>query len=109
MQLCHGIAHGGAFCDCSLLFLQKWFVPDGVLQDFDSSQNARFGYAISAVPDLNQDSFNDVVIGAPLEDDHKGAIYIFHGFKKNILKKYKQVRTKRYTMVLLEFNFTQLY
>ncbi|CAJ0966064.1 unnamed protein product [Ranitomeya imitator] len=69
---------------------KKHFVPDGVLQDIDSSQNARFGYAITAVPDLNQDSFNDVVVGAPLEDDHKGAIYIFHGFKKNILKRYKQ-------------------
>ncbi|PIO35603.1 hypothetical protein AB205_0016730 [Aquarana catesbeiana] len=62
----------------------------GALRDSDSSQNSRFGYAISAVPDLNQDSFNDVVIGAPLEDGHKGAIYIFHGFKRNILKKYKQ-------------------
>ncbi|XP_075063666.1 integrin alpha-11 [Mixophyes fleayi] len=69
---------------------EKRFVPDGVLQDWDSSQNSRFGYSIAAVPDLNQDSFNDVVIGAPLEDGHKGAIYIFHGFKKNILKMYKQ-------------------
>ncbi|KAM3927248.1 integrin alpha-11 [Leptodactylus fuscus] len=69
---------------------EKRFVPDGILRDYDASQNARFGYAISAVPDLNQDSFNDVVVGAPLEDDHKGAIYIYHGFKKNILKKYKQ-------------------
>ncbi|XP_072004828.1 integrin alpha-11 isoform X1 [Engystomops pustulosus] len=68
----------------------KRFVPDGSLRDFDTSKNSRFGYAITAVPDLNQDSFNDVVVGAPLEDDHKGAIYIFHGFKRNILKKYKQ-------------------
>ncbi|KAM9311123.1 integrin alpha-11 [Gastrophryne carolinensis] len=69
---------------------EKRFVPDGSLRDLDSSQNSRFGYAISTVPDLNQDSYNDVVIGAPLEDGHKGAIYIFHGFKRNIIKKYKQ-------------------
>ncbi|XP_066449044.1 integrin alpha-11 isoform X1 [Eleutherodactylus coqui] len=69
---------------------EKRFVRDGILQDSDSSQNARFGYAITAVPDLNQDDFNDVVVGAPLENNHKGAIYIYHGFKRNILKKYKQ-------------------
>ncbi|XP_075432374.1 integrin alpha-11 [Ascaphus truei] len=66
------------------------FVPDGALQDWDGSQNSRFGSSIAAVPDLNQDSYNDVVIGAPLEDDHRGAVYVFHGMKRNILKRYKQ-------------------
>ncbi|KAM4748622.1 integrin alpha-11 [Rhinophrynus dorsalis] len=69
---------------------ERRFVPDGFLQDSDSSQNSRFGSSIAAVPDLNQDSYNDVVVGAPLEDGHKGAIYIFHGMRKNILKKTKQ-------------------
>ncbi|XP_030045667.1 integrin alpha-11 isoform X2 [Microcaecilia unicolor] len=66
------------------------FVSDGSLKDMESSQNSRFGSSIAAVPDLNQDSYNDVVVGAPLEEDHKGAIYIFHGFKRNILKKCRQ-------------------
>lgn len=44
------------------------------------------------MPDLNQDSYNDVVVGAPLEDDHQGAIYIFLGFEETVLKKYKQVQ-----------------
>ncbi|XP_053574477.1 integrin alpha-11 isoform X2 [Bombina bombina] len=69
---------------------ERRFVHDGVLRDSDSSQNSRFGSSIVAVPDLNQDSYNDVVIGSPLEDEHKGAIYIFHGMKKNILKRHKQ-------------------
>ncbi|XP_063304805.1 integrin alpha-11 [Pelobates fuscus] len=72
------------------LLRDKRLIYDGVLRDWDTSQNSRFGSTIAAVPDLNQDSYNDAVIGAPLEDDHKGAIYIFHGMKKNILKKPKQ-------------------
>ncbi|XP_069897253.1 integrin alpha-1 [Dipodomys merriami] len=51
---------------------------------------ARFGTAIAAVKDLNVDGFNDVVIGAPLEDDHAGAVYIYHGSGKTIRKEYAQ-------------------
>ncbi|XP_030434714.1 integrin alpha-11 isoform X1 [Gopherus evgoodei] len=66
------------------------FVFNGALKDLQSYQNSRFGSCIASVRDLNQDSYNDVVIGAPLEDDHQGAIYIFHGFRENLLKMYKQ-------------------
>ncbi|XP_051973281.1 integrin alpha-1-like [Xyrauchen texanus] len=51
---------------------------------------ARFGTAIAAVPDLNLDGFNDVVIGSPLENDHRGAVYIYHGSQQSIKKKYVQ-------------------
>eukprot|EP00076_Gallus_gallus_P046369 XP_413930.2 integrin alpha-11 isoform X1 [Gallus gallus] len=69
---------------------ENHFVSSGALEDLQSYQNSRFGSCIAAVPDLNQDSYNDVVIGAPLEDDHQGAIYVFLGFEETILKKYKQ-------------------
>ncbi|XP_023804042.1 integrin alpha-1-like, partial [Cyanistes caeruleus] len=51
---------------------------------------ARFGTAIAAVKDLNLDGYNDIVIGSPLEDDHRGAVYIYHGRGKAISKKYSQ-------------------
>uniref|UniRef100_A0A8C5X8I3 Integrin subunit alpha 1 n=1 Tax=Malurus cyaneus samueli TaxID=2593467 RepID=A0A8C5X8I3_9PASS len=51
---------------------------------------ARFGTAIAAVKDLNLDGYNDIVIGSPLEDDHRGAVYIYHGHGKAISKKYSQ-------------------
>lgn len=54
-------------------------------------QNARFGSSLAPVPDLNGDGFNDLVVGAPLEDEHKGAIYIFFSQQNRILRKYKQV------------------
>ncbi|XP_057674414.1 integrin alpha-1 isoform X1 [Corythoichthys intestinalis] len=47
---------------------------------------ARFGTAIAAVSDLNLDGFNDVAIGAPFENDHKGGVYIYHGDSKRSLK-----------------------
>lgn len=73
------------------LVLQNRFVYNGTLKDSQSYQNARFGSSIASVQDLNQDSYNDVVVGAPLEDNHRGAIYIFHGFRGSILKTPKQV------------------
>ncbi|XP_075040048.1 integrin alpha-1 isoform X2 [Mixophyes fleayi] len=51
---------------------------------------ARFGTAIAAVKDLNLDGYNDVAIGAPLEGDHRGAVYIYHGSGKSIKKEYAQ-------------------
>ncbi|XP_059214364.1 integrin alpha-1 [Centropristis striata] len=51
---------------------------------------ARFGTAIAAVSDLNLDGFNDVAIGAPLENDHRGAVYIYHGDKTSLKEKFVQ-------------------
>ncbi|NWI60543.1 ITA11 protein, partial [Calyptomena viridis] len=69
---------------------ENHFVSSGSLVDLQGYQNSRFGSCIAAVPDLNQDSYNDLVVGAPLEDEHQGAIYIFLGFQETILKKFKQ-------------------
>uniref|UniRef100_A0AAX7UD82 VWFA domain-containing protein n=1 Tax=Astatotilapia calliptera TaxID=8154 RepID=A0AAX7UD82_ASTCA len=51
---------------------------------------ARFGTAIAAVTDLNLDGYNDVAIGAPFENDHRGAVYIYHGDQKSLKKKFVQ-------------------
>ncbi|KAJ3614082.1 hypothetical protein NHX12_017659 [Muraenolepis orangiensis] len=39
----------------------------------------RFGTSISLLADLNGDGLRDVAVGAPLEDDNRGAVYIYHG------------------------------
>lgn len=70
---------------------QNRFVLEGALEIHNGGQNARFGSALAPVPDLNGDGFNDLVVGAPLEDDHKGAIYVFFSQHNRILRKYKQV------------------
>uniref|UniRef100_A0A668A1Y6 Integrin, alpha 11a n=1 Tax=Myripristis murdjan TaxID=586833 RepID=A0A668A1Y6_9TELE len=66
------------------------FILEGSLEIHNGGQNARFGSSLAPVPDLNGDGFNDLVVGAPLEDDHKGAIYVFFSQHNRILRKYKQ-------------------
>uniref|UniRef100_UPI0037E9612D integrin alpha-2 n=1 Tax=Semicossyphus pulcher TaxID=241346 RepID=UPI0037E9612D len=62
----------------------------GFLDGPPPTENARFGMAISAVPDLDLDSYNDVVVGAPLEDKGKGVIYVYNGDKKTLKKQFSQ-------------------
>ncbi|XP_039619185.1 integrin alpha-10 [Polypterus senegalus] len=66
------------------------FTFNGTLQAHKKVQDARFGYSLAAAPDLNHDGYNDLVVGAPLEDNHRGAIYIYHGHRTSILPQYKQ-------------------
>eukprot|EP00076_Gallus_gallus_P007617 XP_003643030.2 integrin alpha-2 isoform X1 [Gallus gallus] len=61
-----------------------------LLQGPQGSENARFGSAIAALTDIDLDGFNDIVIGAPLENQNSGAIYIYNGFQKTIRTKYSQ-------------------
>ncbi|XP_035513525.1 integrin alpha-2 [Morone saxatilis] len=62
----------------------------GFLNGPSSNENARFGMAISAVPDLDLDGYNDVVVGAPLEDKGKGVIYIYNGEKETLKQQFSQ-------------------
>ncbi|XP_036894969.1 integrin alpha-10 isoform X2 [Sturnira hondurensis] len=61
----------------SLLTLQGMLQPE-------RPQDARFGFAMGALPDLNQDGFADVAVGAPLEDGHHGALYLYHGTQSGV-------------------------
>uniref|UniRef100_A0A674DV26 Integrin alpha-L-like n=1 Tax=Salmo trutta TaxID=8032 RepID=A0A674DV26_SALTR len=53
----------------------------------------RFGSSISSLTDLNGDGLKDVAVGAPLEDDHRGAVYIYLGEKlKGIRPEFSQLQ-----------------
>ncbi|KAJ7986931.1 hypothetical protein DPEC_G00333500 [Dallia pectoralis] len=68
-----------------LLAFTKGILSDqGILRGPSPAENARFGMSISAVLDLNMDGYSDVVVGAPLEDHNRGAIYVFNGDKKSL-------------------------
>ncbi|KAF1373929.1 hypothetical protein PFLUV_G00244020 [Perca fluviatilis] len=45
----------------------------------DASDKGRFGSSLAVLPDLNTDGLSDLAVGAPLENDGQGSIYIFHG------------------------------
>uniref|UniRef100_A0A8C2FPQ3 Integrin, alpha 10 n=1 Tax=Cyprinus carpio TaxID=7962 RepID=A0A8C2FPQ3_CYPCA len=66
------------------------FAPNGTLHSQKKAQDARFGYAMAVAPDLNHDGYADLLVGAPLEDDHQGALYIYHGDEYYIIPQYKQ-------------------
>ncbi|KAM9309313.1 integrin alpha-10 [Pholidichthys leucotaenia] len=69
---------------------EEVFVSNGTLKPDEKSQDARFGYAMAATPDLNHDGFTDLLVGAPLEDEHRGAIYVYHGDNIYVIHNYKQ-------------------
>ncbi|TNM89510.1 hypothetical protein fugu_003744 [Takifugu bimaculatus] len=62
----------------------------GFLSGPSPTEDARFGMAISAIPDLDLDGYSDVVVGAPLEDNQKGVIYIYNGEKRTLNKEFSQ-------------------
>lgn len=95
------------FMEAFSFLLQNRFVLEGALEIHNGGQNARFGSALAPVPDLNGDAFNDLVVGAPLEDDHKGAIYVFFSQQSRILRKYKQVWRLTNTIKICSFESIQ--
>uniref|UniRef100_A0A3Q1BMF0 VWFA domain-containing protein n=1 Tax=Amphiprion ocellaris TaxID=80972 RepID=A0A3Q1BMF0_AMPOC len=53
----------------------------------------RFGTTISILADLNGDRLRDVAVGAPLEDDNRGVVYLYLGDRhKGVRKDFSQVR-----------------
>ncbi|XP_061613047.1 integrin alpha-M-like isoform X1 [Phyllopteryx taeniolatus] len=54
------------------------------------SPRGRFGSSLAILPDLNSDGLNDLAVGAPLEDDGQGSVYIFHGERRGISTTFSQ-------------------
>lgn len=55
--------------------------------------SGRFGTTISSLADLNGDGLRDVAVGAPLEDDDRGAVYVYLGDgRRGIRSHFSQVR-----------------
>eukprot|EP00079_Xenopus_tropicalis_P009243 XP_002933089.2 PREDICTED: integrin alpha-2 [Xenopus tropicalis] len=71
-------------------------IRDGILVQREqlegpkSLENTRFGSAIAELSDIDLDGYNDVIVGAPLENQNSGAIYIFNGNQNTIRTKYSQ-------------------
>uniref|UniRef100_A0A8C8SE85 Integrin subunit alpha E n=1 Tax=Pelusios castaneus TaxID=367368 RepID=A0A8C8SE85_9SAUR len=71
------------------------FLRTGHLNVQTPSPFARFGFSVASIGDINKDGYEDVVIGAPLEDrlsHHSsfGSIYIYNGYKNGIRSAFSQ-------------------
>ncbi|XP_053367395.1 integrin alpha-M-like [Clarias gariepinus] len=53
-------------------------------------QRGRFGMTLASPADLDGDSRRDVVVGAPLEENGQGSIYIFNGRTQDISPTFSQ-------------------
>ncbi|XP_076121892.1 integrin alpha-M-like [Alosa pseudoharengus] len=55
-----------------------------------AGQRGRFGSSLASLADLNGDGIRDVAVGAPLEDNGQGSVYIFNGKRGGINPAYSQ-------------------
>ncbi|XP_075884857.1 integrin alpha-11 isoform X1 [Nelusetta ayraudi] len=69
---------------------QTSFILQGVLEVNGPAQNSRLGSALAELPDMNDDGFRELAVGAPLEDDHQGAVYIFYGLGRSVQRQPRQ-------------------
>lgn len=50
----------------------------------NGTKDSMFGLAVENIGDINQDSYEDIAIGAPYEDGGAGKVYIYHGSAQGI-------------------------
>ncbi|XP_067837874.1 integrin alpha-X-like, partial [Heptranchias perlo] len=94
--LYHDQGIGGTVIVCTMS-PEGNFSCTGTLRGVEGNGLGRFGSAIAALRDLNGDGLGDVAIGAPLEDEHRGSVYIYHGQPRGISPRYSQrVEGRRY-------------
>ncbi|XP_052659040.1 integrin alpha-E isoform X5 [Harpia harpyja] len=71
------------------------FTLKGHLNVQGTSPFARFGFTVASIGDINGDGYEDIAVGAPLEDQLSnssafGSIYIFNGDKDKIKSSFSQ-------------------
>ncbi|XP_052248841.1 integrin alpha-4-like [Dreissena polymorpha] len=50
----------------------------------------RFGTSIASLKDIDRDGFNDTAVGAPFEDEERGAVYVFNGYVNGLRSAFSQ-------------------
>ncbi|KAM4634289.1 integrin alpha-2-like [Polymixia lowei] len=73
-----------------LSFAKGTLTPMGTLNGPPPGESSRFGQALAAAGDLDLDGLGDAVVGAPLEEDGTGAVYVFTGYQGTLRTQYSQ-------------------
>ncbi|XP_056006956.1 integrin alpha-8-like [Ostrea edulis] len=62
---------------------------DGIPITGDNVFLSRFGTALAALGDINDDNYRDLAVGAPFENEMRGAVYIFNGCSTSCVKNWQ--------------------
>uniref|UniRef100_A0A8C5BVA1 Integrin subunit alpha 6 n=1 Tax=Gadus morhua TaxID=8049 RepID=A0A8C5BVA1_GADMO len=57
----------------------------------NGTKDSMFGLAVENIGDMNQDSYQDIAVGAPHDDAGVGKVYIFHGAAHGVNTKAAQI------------------
>ncbi|KAM4560818.1 integrin alpha-6 [Fundulus diaphanus] len=61
----------------------------------NGTKDSMFGVAVENIGDVNKDSFNDIAVGAPQDDEGAGKVYIYHGSAEGIKTSPAQILSGR--------------
>ncbi|XP_051938758.1 integrin alpha-6 isoform X3 [Hippocampus zosterae] len=67
----------------------RW--PGGAPVRLNGTRDSMFGLAVENIGDVNQDSYQDIAIGAPYDDGGAGMVYIYHGSARGISTRPAQI------------------
>nr|XP_014431928.1 integrin alpha-X-like [Pelodiscus sinensis] len=82
--------NGGQVYLCSVSRQGATLICTKTLQGQSGQALGHFGASMSEIGDISGDGQTDVAIGAPMENDNRGALYIFHGEKRGLSPQYRQ-------------------
>ncbi|CAM2115065.1 unnamed protein product [Caretta caretta] len=86
----HTPLNGGRVYICPIDLLGTTMFCNKTLHGQTGEVSGRFGASMSEIGDISGDGHTDVAIGAPMENDNRGALYIFHGEKGGLSPQYRQ-------------------
>ncbi|XP_074854282.1 integrin alpha-M-like [Carettochelys insculpta] len=82
--------NGGQVYVCLVNWPGATLICTETLQGQTGQAFGRFGASMSEIGDINGDGQTDVAVGAPMENNNRGALYIFHGEKGGLRPQYSQ-------------------
>uniref|UniRef100_A0A8C4VRS6 VWFA domain-containing protein n=1 Tax=Gopherus evgoodei TaxID=1825980 RepID=A0A8C4VRS6_9SAUR len=82
--------NGGRVYNCPIKWPRMTLICTETLQGETEQALGRFGASMSEIGDISGDGQTDVAIGAPMENNNRGALYIFHGGKGGFSPQYRQ-------------------
>ncbi|XP_050812638.1 integrin alpha-X isoform X1 [Gopherus flavomarginatus] len=82
--------NGGRVYNCPINWPRMTLICTETLQGETEQAFGRFGASMSEIGDISGDGQTDVAIGAPMENNNRGALYIFHGGKGGFSPQYRQ-------------------